>query len=257
MARSSLTDYLQNYPFWLMDVAPIEPAALPIVTPLLGFSSITAPEIQVEFTEIAEANWFFNRKVLKRADTPNVTLIRASKWFDADFYKWMMVALFGNTGGVSGSNALAVGGATPRRDLLLVHFMSRNPISDPSAQATAAGLGLLALQGTATAITGGIAGAGGVGALTTLGAGIAAGVGASASLGPFEVAPRLPAKAWVLYGCLPARYKAAGDFDGSDSSISLQELEIAVEHWDELTLGGTTAAATAAAIAIADARTTE
>jgi hypothetical protein len=258
MARSNLTDYLQNYPFWLMDIAPIEPLAVPLFTPLLGFSSITAPEINVEIQDITEANWFFKRKVVKSADTSNMTLMRASKWYDDNFYRWMLAALTGNTGGRGARHALAIGGATPRRDLLLVHFLSRSPIPEPSANAAAAGVGLLALQGTATALVGNPASFGSLAAVRGSTA-LASSLGASAlgaPLGPFEVAPRLPAKAWVLYGCVPSRYKAAGDFDATDSAISIQELEIAVESWDELSLGSE-ASDVALGVAIADATRTK
>jgi len=252
--RSSLTDYLQNYPFWLMDIAPIEPLAIPLFTPLLGFSSISAPEITLEIQDITEANWFFKRKVVRGGDVGNMTLMRASKWYDSDFYKWTLAALAGNTGGRGRLHALSTGGATPRRDLLLVHFMSRNPLPAGAAAGAVAAAGVLALQGTATALVGGTSTLAS-GAFIGGGAATAASIASSAAgapLGPFEFAPRLPAKAWVLYGCIPARYKPAGDFDASDGAISIQELEIAIESWDELSLG-TTAGVAAYGIAIADA----
>ena len=68
-----------------------------------------------------------------------------------------------------------------------------------------------------------------------MGAQVAGGLGAT--LGPVEFAPRLPAKAWVLYDCLPTRYKAGGDFDAQSADVSIQELEVAVESWDEVSLG--------------------
>ena len=253
MTRSSLTDYLQNYPFWLMDIAPIEPLALPLFTPLLGFSSITAPEMTMEITEIAKANSFFRSKVIKQADVSNMTLIRASKWYDDDFYRWTMAALSGHTGGRGPLHSLSLGGATPRRDLLLVHFMSRNPLP-PGASHAVGSAGLLALQGTATATVGGFASTGSASIIAHSSA-ISSAAGAAAvgsNLGPFEFTPRIPAKAWMLYGCIPARYKAAGDFDAKDGEISLQELEIAVESWDEVSLGSE-AAPIAVGIAIADA----
>lgn len=251
--RSSLTDYLQNYPFWLMDIAPIEALAVPLFTPMLGFSSITAPELSIELTTIVEANWFFSRKVLKQADAGSITLMRASKWYDDDFYRWIIAALSGTTGGFGSRYARAIGGATPRRDLLLVHFLAHSPVPDGGAQAAAAA-GLLALQGTATALVGGAQSlkAGAVLGGGLVGAGSAVSGALGASLGPFEVVPRLPAKAWVLYGCVPTRYKASGDFDATDSAISLQELEVAVEYWDELSLGSEAAPAVMG-MAIADA----
>lgn len=254
MARSSLTDYLQAYPFWLMDIAPIEPLALPIFTPLLGFSAITAPEISVEIQDVTEANWFFRRKIVKGGDVSNMTLSRASKWYDNDFYKWVLAALSGNTGGQGPLHVHSIGGATPRRDLLLVHFLSRSPLPAGAAQAAVATAGLLAIQGTGTALTGNPASLLSAAAIGGAAAN-AASIGFSAigkPLGPFEFAPRLPAKAWVLYGCVPARYRSAGDFDASDGAISIQELEIAVESWDELSLGSEVAPV-AMGIAIADA----
>lgn len=260
MARSSLTDYLQNYPFWLLDIAPISPLALPLFTPLLGFSSITAPEITLEITEISEANWFFKRKVVKGGDAGSLTLMRAAKWYDSDFYKWVFAALSGHTGGHGALDVMAVGGPTPRRDLLLVHFMSRTPLPPGAASGVAAAAGILALQGVATGMADSAvfgrsaASAAAIGTAAATVGSIAASA-AGAPLGPFEVAPRLPAKAWVLYGCIPSRYKAAGDFDATDSAISIQELELAVESWDELSLG-TAAGIAATGIAIADAART-
>ena len=251
MARSAITDYLQNYAFWLMDIAPIEPLAVPLFTPLLGFSAITAPEISVDITTITEANWFFKRKIIKGGDVSNMTLLRASKWFDNDFYRWIMAALSGDTGGHGAAHALALGGATPRRDLLLMHFMSHNPAPAGIAHGMAAA-GMLALQGAVTGLVGGGSSFGtrsfAEHANAIIGSGVSPAVGHS--LGPFELAPRLPAKAWVLYGCLPARYKAGGDFDATDAAISIQELDLAVESWDELSLGSEAApAAMNAAIA--------
>lgn len=233
MARSNLSDYLQVYPFWLMDVAPIEPLALPIFSPLSGFSTITAPEIQVETFPVNEGNWFFGKQVVKRGNASNITLTRASQWYDADFYRWILVALTGETGG---SELLKfapatghVGGVSPRRDLLLIHFQSRSPIGNPALAAAAAAAGTLSLVGTSA---GGSTG-GAVQAAATAGVALATG---SVGLGPFEFAPRLPAKAWLLKGCIPTRYKAGSDFDASSGAISIAELDIAIDYFDEISL---------------------
>lgn len=233
MARSNLSDYLQAYPFWLMDVAPIEPLALPIFFPLLGFSTITAPEITLETFPVVEGNWFFDKEVIKRAKVSNITLTRASQWYDADFYRWMLVALTGETGGRAllpfAPATGQVGGVTPRRDLLLIHFMSRSPISNPAAAAAAAAAGTLALVGTNA---GGATGAAAAAAVTA-GAAIVAG---TVGFGPFEFAPRLPAKAWLLKGCIPTRYKVGSDFDATSGAVSIAELEMAVSYFDEISL---------------------
>lgn len=262
MARTNLVDYLQAYPFWLMDVAPIEPLALPIFTPLLGFSAITSPEMTTDVFEVNEANWYFSKKVLKKAAASNMTLTRASSWMDGDFYAWMMAGLTGYTGGQGGpdqipsgagfaaaqqvaplSSSLQIGGPTPRRDLLLIHFLSRSPIPAPGHEIAAAA-GLLAVQGIAAA-NGGLSVAGGLAAAGGLALAGAAAAGFGASFGPVEFAPRLPAKAWMLYGCVPTRYKAGSDFDATSSAVSLMELEVAVEYWDEISLGSSIGSAAA------------
>jgi hypothetical protein len=231
MARSTLSDYLQVYPFWLMDVAPIEPLALPIFNPLLGFSSITSPEISIETYDVNEGNWLYHHKVVKKADVSNITLQRASQWYDANFFTWISTALAGDTGGRTalGQTIGGIGGVTPRRDLLLIQFMSRSPLPQPAA-AIAAVAGTMALVGTnAGGATGGAAAA-------TVQAGIGTAVG-SVGVGPFEFAPRIPAKAWLLKDCIPTRYKTGGDFDASSSAISLVELDLAVDFFDEISLG--------------------
>lgn len=243
MARSALSDYLQVYSFWLCDVAPIEPLALPLFTPLLGFQQISAPEMTVEFQEITEANWHFKKKVVKAADVSNITLMRGATWYDMDFYKWIFAALDGSTEGRGdpitrkgkGGLGLAVGGPTPRRDLLLIQYLPHSPIPASAAYAASAA-GMLALQGTVTGLTGGASSLTSFSYVGTAGASVAGLASVGRGLGPIEIAPRIPAKAWILYGCVPARYKAAGDFDATSSEISLQELEIVVEHWDEIGL---------------------
>lgn len=252
MARTTLVDYLQVYPFWLMDVAPIEPLALPVFTPLLGFSAITAPEVNVELTEFNEANWFYSRKVATSANAGSVTLSKASKWFDDDFFRWIFSTIRGDTGSQPG----AMGGATPRRDLLLIHFLSRQPFSNPAVAGAAAASGLLGVAGASSSLTtggsnvfgtaAGASGLAGAAAFTAAGA-------AGATLGPVEFAPRVPAKAWILYGCIPTRYKTGGDFDASSGEISIQELDVAVEYWDEISLGSAAAPAAFALGAAGDA----
>ena len=235
MARSSLEDYMQDFSFWLYDVAPIDPLALPVFTPLLGFSAISAPELTVDVYEVEEANWLYRKKILKKGDVSSVTLTRGARWFDADFYRWILAGLTGDTGGTNpvglsspgrpASPALSLGGVTPRRDVLLIQFAAHSPFP-PAAAAVAAAAGL-----TATTLAAGASIAG----LVSAGAAATA-VLAGGHLGPFEFAPRIPAKAWMLYGCVPTRYKVSSDFDAKSSEISLQELEMAVEYFDEISL---------------------
>jgi hypothetical protein len=248
MARSTLTDHLQVYPFWLTDVAPIEPLALPIFSPLSGFSAITAPEMTIDTYEVKEANWYFNKKVVQSASVASITLSRAAKWFDSDFYSWILTALTGDSGGqplaIDSSNpgppslgqAFQRGGPTPRRDLLLIQFLSRTPFPEevsPTLAAAAQAALVLTVQGVSSALGGGAAGVAGAAA----GAGVAGALGAgNVGFGLVEFTPRFPAKAWMLYGCIPTRYKVGGDFDASSSDVSIQELEIEYDYFDEISL---------------------
>lgn len=224
---------MQVYPFWLFDAAPVDPLALPIFTPLSGFSTISAPELTVEMQDIREANWYFDSHVVKGGSVGNVVLTRAARWWDSDFYRWTMSALMGdvgsvlpeqvNTGDVSSSGQKRLGGMTPRRDLLLIHFLAHSPFEDPRITATAAAAGLLATEAAFGSPLGGVIQGG------LLAANISAGQ-------PFEFAPRIPGRAWMLYGCLPTRYRSGSDFDASSSEVSIQEIELAVERFDEISL---------------------
>jgi hypothetical protein len=138
----------------------------------------------------------------------------------------MMTAITGDTATPAlnfrpGSRAL--GGPSPRRDLLLVHFFRNFPIplgpvpSDTSrvAAATAAG-----------AATAGLVGAFGD---TVQGALFAAEAFR-------EGVAKLPARAWLLGGCIPTRYKPGSDFDATSGQVSIMELEIAIESLEEIGL---------------------
>lgn len=231
MARNTLSgDFLQDSEFWLMDVAPIEPLALPIFTPIAGFHSISMPDITLELAEFQEGNSLWKRKVVKHADVSNITLMRGAKFYDADFYRWIMAAVRGTTQGfdlLPTLGAGAIGGPTPRRNLLLVHYFRHTPLNVQ----TTAGIGVAtnaALLGAAEVISGGV-GLGSISAAAQLAVAVS-------PLGPFDLYPKIPARAWLLIECVPTRYKPGSDFDASSGQISLMELEIAVESMEEISL---------------------
>lgn len=245
MARGLISDLLQQHCFMLYEAAPVDPLALPMLTPLFGFSSVTAPEIQTEVEEISEANWYFKKKVIKGASASNITLERGITFYDSDFWRWMIASL---TGDLSRARfdlplpvpaSIDIGGVTPRRSLLLVHFMTRLPGRLPDGSDILIQSGLeasAAALGSSTEAGGNSAQAAAAG----LGLGAARGLAFSALgklLGSaFEFAVRLPAKAWLLHGCIPVRYKAATDFDAKSSEVSIQQLELAVEMVEEISL---------------------
>lgn len=239
---SFATDLLQSYPFWLFDVAPIDQFGLPLFLPIFGFSSITAPELNLEVQTITEGNWFYPRKVITGGSVSPVTLTRGVYFLDAEFWRWIHAGLHGdpqlsNLTQADGVTLGGIPGPTPRRSMVLIHFFSRSPFLDQTANAVAAGVGLAAVG--ALGVTLG-EGAG----FNTAFAGGAASAAATASVGGFlaasalsaTLAIRIPAKAYLLNGCLPIRYKAASDFDAASSAISIQELEMDVEDFEELSL---------------------
>jgi hypothetical protein len=235
MARSVVTDILQVMPFWLFDTGPFTPLALPILTPLFGFSTITAPEIITEYQEISEANWIFKKKILKKGDVSNITMTRGVTFYDSDFWRWIMAALTGDMTGIKFNIGIAptgmpIGGYTPRRMLMLVQFFTRSPVNPGAVGTAALEAGLFA---TGAALTG-------ASMLSVLSVGTlefgAAALLSAFGVGPFEFAARIPARAWLLHNCMPARYKPSGDFDAMSSALSIAELEMAVEMVEEISL---------------------
>ena len=47
---------------------------------------------------------------------------------------------------------------------------------------------------------------------------------------------RIPGKAWLLFECVPVRYKAGGDLDGSSGDVAISELEIQPTKIEEFSL---------------------
>lgn len=232
MSRGPLTDYLQEHTFWLMDFAPVGSLSAPLFLPMAGFSSISSPEMQLETKEVPDGNWPFRRTVVVGAKVSPVRLARGVTAYDSDFYRWGMAAAMGDTGGRPNSIfRIEVGGPTPRRTLLLIQFMAHTP--GPTRQAAegiafaASMTGLMASAATMEkSVVGGIRAASvvGVPVLNEL------------EGGAFEFKARVPAKAWVLSGCIPTRWKAGGDFDAKSAEISIAEIEVQPDMIEEVSL---------------------
>lgn len=238
MARLSLAEHLQSHAFNLLDVAPISPRALPVFLPGSSFSSVTSPEVNIEMQDIPEGNAIFTKRVIKKGDVSSITLQRGATAYDSDFYRWMMVALTGRPKYFGGRTPVQLGGPSARRTLLLVHFF-RHSILPQALTAGANAAASAAVSGILSGIDGG-ASAGVFGASVTP---VGAAVGAASALAgqgsplPLGTAVRLPARAWLLQGCLPTRYKAGSDFEATSADVSIMELELAVESFQEYALG--------------------
>jgi phage tail-like protein len=175
MARHRLADFMQNHRFWLLDVVPS--ATFPYLVlgaPLLGFSSITAPEYTADVDEIKEVNSMFKKHGYSGGSVSPITLTRGVLGYDDTFYQWMMRAIRGND--MTG------------RNLLLLHFTSIGHADD------------------------------------------------DIGIGAWEAAAFLPGKAWILWECIPTRYKAGSDFDAMDGAVSIAELDVQPRAMTELTL---------------------
>jgi len=57
VARHRLIDVMQSYPFWIFDASGTSNGStFTVFDPLLGFASVTAPEISVDVQEIRPGN---------------------------------------------------------------------------------------------------------------------------------------------------------------------------------------------------------
>ena len=119
MARLAFTDYLQSFPFWMMDVGVLN--GLPVFNPVLGFASLTSPEVNIDQYTIRQANWYFDRHVVQRATLSPFTARRGVTFYDSDFWRWSMAAL-------SGGTAYTTLGSSYRRSFIIIHFFARNPL---------------------------------------------------------------------------------------------------------------------------------
>ena len=197
MARDRILDFMQNHRFWLMDVVPS--AAYPFFvlgTPFLGFSAISTPEYTADVDEIKQINSMFKKHVYSGGSVGPITLSRGVRGFDDSMWLWMKRAIMGTE--------------NTNRNLLLIHFTS---ISETSALApqllAAAGANPLSLAALAE---GGLPG------------------------DAWDGAAFLPGKAWLLWDCIPTRYKAGSDFEATGGEVSIAELEVQPWAMTELTL---------------------
>lgn len=108
MPRSQFTDFLLNNKFHLLDVSISIP---PVLIPVWGFSSITAPEMTMQYREIKEGNYEFPRKVLDRSSVSTITLENGSQLFNSGFWDWISKVPEGNM---------------EKKNLMLVHFTGIN-----------------------------------------------------------------------------------------------------------------------------------
>lgn len=200
MARNIIADLLQNHRFWLMDIVPSATYPFFVLgSPMYGFQSITVPEYTFETREIKQLNSMMKRTVYEGGGWGTVTLTRGVRVVDDTFYEWTRRAIDGLD--------------TIDRDLLLVQFAPANAgmLNQVDVQAFINGFGAI---GNPTAA-----------AVNALAGGMDCGY-----------MRNIPGKAWVLWGCVPTRYKPSSDLDATDAGVSIMEIDLAVWGVSEFTL---------------------
>lgn len=213
--RSRVFDHLQNFKFHLMDVSLSTTSLVPVFIPVIGFSAISAPEMSADIESVKEGNSEFPRKLIRGASTSTITCQRGAVFYDADFWRWTIACIKGG------------GSLSRRKNLLLVHMMNANLIEmikrknvAGAVATTAVGAGLAVAAGVS------LAGRSAVSEIVQVELGLV-GVGALVSI---------PARAWLLQRCKATRIKSGSDFDATDSGVSIQEMDIECEFFEEFSL---------------------
>ena len=181
---------------WGLTVPPF------VFNPVFSFQSITAPEISLETEDFAEGNYYFKRHLISGGEISNITLQRGASFYDAEFWNWITAAVKGE---IASLIPPRMGGH--RRNLLLVQYT---------------GYSLSSLGNAADESTDG-------GAMLS-------GIADLAEVFNFGQAAWIPARAWMLFGCLPNRYKVAGDFDATAGEVSIMELDLCIDRMEEFAM---------------------
>jgi phage tail-like protein len=234
MPRSILSDELKVHEFHLYDVDWSLSAPPFVFWPLAGFSSITMPEMTIETEEITEGTSNFVHHVLKKASMNALTLTKGVSIFNSDFWRWTVACLLGNNTkqgfaefAAGLAKAAAFQGSPPvpgkRRNLMLVH----------SSGISAEGLMLAVARGNAADKLKAVALAPALAVSAALGKaeeGISKASGGMIELGISSV----PGKMYMLFNCLPTRYKPGSDFNAEETAVSIEELDIIFENFEEM-----------------------
>ena len=92
-----LFDLLQDHRFWLFDVVPSGMYPFTVLgPPVMGFSSITMPEVTLELEAVKQVNSVFPRRAYSGGDVSTVTLQRGVRAWDDSFWEWMHRAIKGS-----------------------------------------------------------------------------------------------------------------------------------------------------------------
>jgi phage tail-like protein len=220
MARTQVLDELLTHEFHIIDIDIQPPFNPPILLwPTAGFSSVSAPELTIETDTITEGTSDYTYPILKRASTSPLILSKGVSMYNSDFWRWII-------GGLSGHNdqelSLSLTGMplapARRRNLLLIHSSG------------------LSVKGLIKVMQNGSIREKIFGSLLMPAAGITAVASAAVSLlseGELDLNMLgIPGRAYMLFDCLPVRYKTGTDFDATETAVSIEELELAYTRFE-------------------------
>lgn len=176
-----------------------------IFTLVGGFASITNPELTLETEAVQEGTFLFTRYFTRRASVSPILLTKGVRIGDNQFWNWASSQLLGGT---------------PKRTLILVQFSGFGPGAFVSANRART---LQVKQGRGSS---GVAQQASNIGDTFLGS----------NLGDFVT--KTPGRMWQLFNCIPTRYKSGSDLDASSSAVSMEELELQPEWFEEISLTG-------------------
>jgi len=204
-----------------------------VLLPSAGFSNITSPEMTIETEEIVEGTDPFKHHILGKATTNTITLQRGVSAYNSDFWRWISACLMGNPITRPSVASLAAAASSfnnpvpgKRRNLILIHFTPMTPkglldaikSSDTSGYEKAKGALLGAVGGSIAALSELLSGA----------------TGGFVDFGITNV----PGKVYLLFDCIPTRYKPGSDFDATASEVSMEELDLNYHRFEEFSLTG-------------------
>jgi phage tail-like protein len=227
MARTQIRDELLSHEFHIIDVDIQPPFNPPLVLwPTAGFSAISSPEMTAETDTITEGTSDYVYTVLKKCSTTPVVLSKGVSMFNNDFYKWIVGAISGKNDSTLGLTAtVSVIPPARRRNLLLIQSSGLSVEGIMEIMETG---GIMdKMRATQLLPAAGITAAASA-AVSTLSQGVT-------DLNLLAV----PGRAYMLFDCLPIRYKAAGDFDANTLAVSVEELELTYTRFELLGAFGT------------------
>lgn len=107
--RARLSDVLMNYHFHVLDVSVSQPSVLSL---LYGFQNCSGPEISVNTKKIKDGSFPFGYEVFESAEVSQIELSSGAKFFDSDFYDWIISYIRGQV--------------NTRRDFLIIQYSQVN-----------------------------------------------------------------------------------------------------------------------------------